>query len=660
MSRPRWFALLAVALAGTACQDVTPPSSVVRPRNPAQATAPGTSTVASMYAIEFVGTAARGWDLNDAGDVIGQHYLDTGCGPFCLPPQENVVWRGPSRFVLPGGGSPLFINNQGVIAGQAGTHAARWTPNATGYTFQDLGLFPGTSEAFVGGIDDLGRIVGWATLGGAIPSIALPFAWTQASGMVDLKLQGYPNERPAAISPAGKVVTWSYSYQLGDLTSITAMPPLPRGFVGAGSNGSAINDNGDQAHMLVSTSTQNLRYPFRLSRGGTWQQMSSAGSGSLSASGIGAINNAQDVTFTVLSTAMIAAGPAGTGQSLSTLVSPAYPGTSLGGAGAMNNAGQILASAYIGRSPRLVKLVPTTPCVGNCLVVSRFAMVGRFVQDPQFPGSCFQGGKMYNTTTTTLTITDENGVPLPNVTVRGRYMDDYWTDKPVTGTTNASGVVAVTHTGLCGVGAIAFLVEGATLGTRTLDRTRGTLANYVIPSVGPPPNQPPVARFTYSCSTSTRACSFNGSTSSDDVGITSYKWTFGDGSSGTGATPSHTYASAGAYPVTLTVTDGAGLTHAVTHTVTIGSTTTNLPPVAAWSATCLPAPAHQCTLNGTASRDPDGSIVAYRWTRSNGKLLSNLAVATVTFEVSGTRTFTLTVTDNKGATNSLTKSVVVP
>lgn len=344
------------------------------------------------------------------------------------------------------------------------------------------------------------------------------------------------------ISPGGRVVTWGYSYQLGDLTGITPMPPLPRGFVGAGSNRSAINDNGDQAHMLVSTSSQNLRYPFRLSRGGTWQQISSAGSGNLSASVIGSIHNAQDVTFTVPSTAMIAAGPAGTGQSLSTLVSPDYPGVSVGG----------------------------------------------------------------------------------------------------------------------GVGAIAFRVEGATLATRTLDRTRGTLANYVIPSVGPPPNQAPVARFTYSCNNSTRACSFNGSTSRDDVGITSYRWTFGDGSTGTGVTAAHTYAAAGSYPVALTVTDGAGLTNAVTQTVTLTSTTTNLPPVASWSATCLPAPAHQCTLNGTASRDPDGSIVANRWTRSNRKLLSNLAIATVTFEVSGTRTFTLTVTDNTSATNALTKSVVVP
>ena len=100
--------------------------------------------------------------------------------------------------------------------------------------------------------------------------------------MTDLKAFGYPNERPAAISPGGKVVTWNFWYQLGNPSSALPLPAPPRGFTGAGSNGSAINDAGDQAHFLVSTSTQNLVYAFRLSNGGTWQMISSFGSASIS------------------------------------------------------------------------------------------------------------------------------------------------------------------------------------------------------------------------------------------------------------------------------------------------------------------------------------------------------------------------------------------
>lgn len=629
------------------------------------------SAVASMYVADFVGTAATGYDLNDAGDVVGRSYTDIGCGPFCLPPEEIVVWRGGNRIVLPlvpGFASsyqfPSFINNQGTIGGEVGipgsmTHAAIWTPNGAGYTAQDLGTFPGTSSADVAGFDDQGRMVGWSTQGGAIPTLTVPFLWSQATGMVNLATLGYPNERPAAMSPGGKVVTWNFWYQLGNPASVTPIPTPPLGFVGAGSNGSAINDNGDQAHFMVRIGPQNLVYPFRLSNGGTWQQISSAGTGHLSRYGMGSINAAQDIAFTVQSTAMIAAGPAGLGQPLAPLLSPAYAGSAMGGAGSMNNSGQILATVYIGRSPRLMKLTPATGCGANCLVSSSLVMTGQFVQDPAFPGSCFQGGKMYNLTTATVTITDEAGAPLANVQVNGRFMDDYWTNKPVTGTTNTAGVVSWTHKGLCGVGAIAFLVERATLGTRSFDRTRGVVANSVIPGITPPTNQPPVARFTLSCNNGTRTCGFNGTSSTDDAGIVSYGWTFGDGTTGSGPTPSHTYAVAGSYQVTLTVTDGGGLTNSLTKTVTL-TTGTNQPPVAAWTVSCQPAPAHVCTFNGTGSRDPDGSIVAYKWTNAGGVTVSTLATFTRTFSGPKTLTWTLTVTDNGGKTGKLTKTFTVP
>ena len=65
-------------------------------------------------------------------------------------------------------------------------------------------------------------MVGWSTLGGAIPTLTVPFMWSQATGMADLKALGYPNERPAAMSPGGKVVTWNHWYQLGDPASVRA------------------------------------------------------------------------------------------------------------------------------------------------------------------------------------------------------------------------------------------------------------------------------------------------------------------------------------------------------------------------------------------------------------------------------------------------------
>jgi PKD repeat protein len=80
---------------------------------------------------------------------------------------------------------------------------------------------------------------------------------------------------------------------------------------------------------------------------------------------------------------------------------------------------------------------------------------------------------------------------------------------------------------------------------------------------------PPVASFASTCSG--LVCSFDGSASSDSDGtITGYSWNFGDGTIGSGRTLNHTYAVAGIYTVTLTVTDNAGATGAQSKSVTAG------------------------------------------------------------------------------------------
>lgn len=68
--------------------------------------------------------------------------------------------------------------------------------------------------------------------------------------------------------------------------------------------------------------------------------------------------------------------------------------------------------------------------------------------------------------------------------------------------------------------------------------------------------QPPQAAFT--SSVNGLAVQF-ADTSTDDGSISTRAWNFGDGSSGSGASVSHTYAAAGSYTVQLTVTDNEGL-----------------------------------------------------------------------------------------------------
>jgi PKD repeat protein len=70
------------------------------------------------------------------------------------------------------------------------------------------------------------------------------------------------------------------------------------------------------------------------------------------------------------------------------------------------------------------------------------------------------------------------------------------------------------------------------------------------------------------------AVTFDGSNSTDDNGIVSYTWNFGDGTAvASDVSPVHTYATAGTYTVTLTVPDTIGQTDSDTMEVVVSELT---------------------------------------------------------------------------------------
>ena len=75
----------------------------------------------------------------------------------------------------------------------------------------------------------------------------------------------------------------------------------------------------------------------------------------------------------------------------------------------------------------------------------------------------------------------------------------------------------------------------------------------------PVANKPPTAQGKVTCTGLN--CSFDGSGSADPDGtVVSYAWTFGDGGTGTGEFPTHSYAKSGTDSYTLVVTDNDGAT----------------------------------------------------------------------------------------------------
>ncbi|MDJ0356117.1 PKD domain-containing protein [Paenarthrobacter sp. PH39-S1] len=89
---------------------------------------------------------------------------------------------------------------------------------------------------------------------------------------------------------------------------------------------------------------------------------------------------------------------------------------------------------------------------------------------------------------------------------------------------------------------------------------------------GPVENQAPVAKFT--TTVKGLGITADGSTSTDPDGtIAAYAWNFGDQGSATGVNAQHTYAAAGTYTVSLTVTDNKGATSVTTAPVTVAAPT---------------------------------------------------------------------------------------
>jgi len=134
--------------------------------------------------------------------------------------------------------------------------------------------------------------------------------------------------------------------------------------------------------------------------------------------------------------------------------------------------------------------------------------------------------------------------------------------------------------------------------------------------------------------------------------VASYAWNFGDGSTASGATVSHRYATSGTYTVTLSEDAGAGAASVATQTVTV---TNNSSPTASIIATATAPDTY--TFSSTASAAAGATIVAYSWDFGDGGTSSG-STASHRYSASGTYTVVLTVSDSKGASGTATKSVV--
>ncbi len=179
----------------------------------------------------------------------------------------------------------------------------------------------------------------------------------------------------------------------------------------------------------------------------------------------------------------------------------------------------------------------------------------------------------------------------------------------------------------------------------------------------------PTAAFDYSPSDPWpgEAVAFDGSGSEDSDGrIVSYEWriasrdppllvAFGGDDS---PTFDYTFEAAGEYEVSLTVTDDGEMRTTTTRTVVVRE---NAPPVAAFEfAPAAPVAGQRADLDGSDSFDSDGTVGSYRWA-VDGEFVGEGDTPRYRYEFPepGEYAVTLTVTDDRRATDRATERVVV-
>jgi PKD repeat protein len=196
---------------------------------------------------------------------------------------------------------------------------------------------------------------------------------------------------------------------------------------------------------------------------------------------------------------------------------------------------------------------------------------------------------------------------------------------------------------------VSNLVEGATyhFAATAYDasHTQSGFSNDVSATV---PYSAPVAQFSASTTSGTAPLALNFTSTSTGT-ISTYAWTFGDGTTSSAQNPSQVYSAAGVYTVSLTVT-GPGGSNTQTRGNYITVSAAAVAPVAQFTASTTSGTA-PLTVNFTSTST--GTISTYAWTFGDGTTSSAQNPSQV-YSATGVYPVSLTVT-GPGGSNTQTR-----
>lgn len=191
-----------------------------------------------------------------------------------------------------------------------------------------------------------------------------------------------------------------------------------------------------------------------------------------------------------------------------------------------------------------------------------------------------------------------------------------------------------------------------------VDSTPDTV-QVVVEAAATSGNAPPSATTSASPATGQAplVVRFYGLGTDTDGTIASYAWNFGDGQSGNGAAPAHTYAAAGTYTAMLTVTDDQGATDVASVSIVV-SDQPNVPPAVTMVADGTIGLAPLTVIFTANASDSDGTVSGYVWDFGD-QSSSYTANPSHIFTTSGNFTVSLRVTDNDGGETTVEKTITV-
>ncbi|MEQ1870843.1 MAG: PKD domain-containing protein, partial [Vicinamibacterales bacterium] len=202
--------------------------------------------------------------------------------------------------------------------------------------------------------------------------------------------------------------------------------------------------------------------------------------------------------------------------------------------------------------------------------------------------------------------------------------------------------------------------QGTLTATLTVDDGRGGVASgtatVVVQPVVPGNLVPTAVPGGPYSGTAKQLIAFAGSGTDPDGDALAFEWSFGDGATAVGASPSHAYSGQGEYTATLAVDDGrGGVASATTKVVVQPIVPGNLVPTAVPGGPYSGTSKQLITFNGSGS-DPDGDPLTYRWDFGDGHTAIG---ASPSYAYAGQGTFTATVTVDDGRGGSAGASAIV-